>query len=71
MDIDDIRVIAGPSLKGLCEGYGEATVRKALYEGARATALKRTVLHATEAGFPVYRRIGYRKVARLCPTGRS
>lgn len=46
-------------------GYGEATTRKALYEGARATGLTRTVLHATDAGFPVYRRIGYRQVANM------
>lgn len=46
-------------------GYGEATVRKALYEGARATGLTRTVLHATLAGAPVYERIGYRKVASI------
>ncbi|MET8828531.1 GNAT family N-acetyltransferase [Streptomyces sp. NPDC004610] len=42
------------------KGYGEAVTRKALYEGARATGLTRAVLHATEAGAPVYRRIGLR-----------
>jgi GNAT superfamily N-acetyltransferase len=47
------------------KGYGEATVRKALFEGARATHLTRTVLHATDAGFPVYQRIGYRKVSTI------
>ncbi|WP_395678305.1 GNAT family N-acetyltransferase [Inquilinus sp.] len=47
------------------KGYGEATVRKALYEGARATGLTRTTLHATLAGAPVYERIGYRKVASI------
>lgn len=46
-------------------GYGEATVRKALFEGARATGLTRTVLHATLAGAPVYERIGYHKVASI------
>ncbi len=46
-------------------GYGEATVRKALFEGAKATGLTRTVLHATMAGAPVYERIGYRKVASI------
>jgi GNAT superfamily N-acetyltransferase len=45
------------------KGYGEATVRKALYEAARGTGLKRTILHATDAGAPVYRRVGYRKAA--------
>ncbi len=47
------------------KGYGEATVRKALFEGARATGLTRTVLHATDAGFPVYERVGYRKVTTI------
>ncbi|MEH2511225.1 GNAT superfamily N-acetyltransferase [Nitrobacteraceae bacterium AZCC 1564] len=47
------------------KGYGEATVRKALFEGAKATGLTRTVLHATMAGAPVYERIGYRKVATI------
>jgi hypothetical protein len=47
------------------KGYAEATVRKALYEGYRATGLKRTVLHASDAGFPVYERLGYRAVANI------
>ncbi|MEU9556500.1 GNAT family N-acetyltransferase [Streptomyces fumanus] len=41
-------------------GYGEAVTRKALYEGARATGLTRATLHATQAGAPVYPRIGFR-----------
>ncbi|MFE2753945.1 GNAT family N-acetyltransferase [Actinosynnema sp. NPDC059335] len=41
-------------------GYGEAVTRKALYEGGRATGLTRATLHATVAGEPVYRRIGFR-----------
>ncbi|WP_432950798.1 GNAT family N-acetyltransferase [Kribbella sp. CA-253562] len=40
-------------------GYGEAVTRKALYEGAQATGLTRATLHATEAGAPVYPRIGF------------
>jgi GNAT superfamily N-acetyltransferase len=47
------------------KGYGEATTRKALFEGAKATGLTRTALHATMAGAPVYQRIGYRKVATM------
>jgi hypothetical protein len=46
-------------------GYGNATVRKALFEGAKATGLTRTVLHATVAGTPVYEGIGYTKVATI------
>jgi len=40
-------------------GYGEAVTRKALHEGGRATGLTRATLHATAAGAPVYRRIGF------------
>ncbi len=47
------------------KGYGEATARKALFEGAKATGLTRTTLHATIAGAPVYERIGYHKVATI------
>lgn len=41
------------------QGYGEAITRKALYEGWRASGLTRATLHATAAGAPVYRRIGF------------
>lgn len=47
------------------KGYGEAVVRKVLHEGAEATGATRATLHATEAGAPVYRRLGYRQVADL------
>lgn len=47
------------------KGYGEATTRKALYEGARESGVKRATLHATMAGLPVYERIGLRKVASI------
>jgi GNAT superfamily N-acetyltransferase len=50
-------------------GYGEATVRKALFEAGRAAKLSRSVLHATEAGAPVYARIGYRRVATISAYG--
>lgn len=56
-------VATTPAAQG--RGYGAATVRKALFEGARATGLTRTVLHATDAGLTVYRRMGYRKVANI------
>ncbi|MGZ3143820.1 GNAT family N-acetyltransferase [Lentzea chajnantorensis] len=46
-------------------GYGEAVTRKALYEGARATGITRATLHATEAGAPVYPRIGFRPGSRI------
>ncbi|WP_239342227.1 GNAT family N-acetyltransferase [Frankia sp. CiP3] len=40
-------------------GYGEAVTRKAIYEGITQTGQRRVVLHATQAGQPVYERIGY------------
>ena len=47
------------------KGYGEAVSRKALFEGARATGLTRTVFQASLAGAPVYERIGCHKAATL------
>ena len=47
------------------KGYGEAVTRRALYEGARGTDLRRATLHATLAGAPVYERIGLRKVGSI------
>lgn len=47
------------------QGYGEAVVRKALHEGGRMTGLKRATLHASDAGRPLYERIGYRKVGTI------
>jgi GNAT superfamily N-acetyltransferase len=46
------------------KGYGEAVVRQALQTAHEATGIRRTVLHATEAGYPVYLRLGYH------PTGK-
>jgi GNAT superfamily N-acetyltransferase len=47
------------------KGYGEATVRHALHAAHQATGLKRTSLHATDAGFPVYQRVGYHHVTKF------
>jgi len=44
-------------------GYAEATMRHSLQEMSRATGLSRTTLHASEAGLPAYRRMGYRETA--------
>jgi hypothetical protein len=41
-------------------GYGEAVTRKAIHEGIEQTGCRRVVLHATQAGQPVYERIGCR-----------
>ncbi|WP_375771644.1 GNAT family N-acetyltransferase [Archangium gephyra] len=46
-------------------GCAEAVMRHALTEAERAWGIERTVLHATPAGLPVYRRMGYRPVTRF------
>jgi GNAT superfamily N-acetyltransferase len=47
------------------KGYGEAIVRHALQSAYESTGLRRTILHASDAGFPVYRRVGYHKTASI------
>ena len=44
-------------------GYAEAVMRHSLEEAAWSTGLSRTVLHATELGYPIYRAMGFRQVA--------
>ena len=46
-------------------GFGEATVRHVLEVAHHASGLRQTSLHATQAGFPVYQRMGYRQVTRI------
>lgn len=47
------------------KGYGEATVRHALQAAHEATSIRRTVLHATEAGYPLYLRLGYHPTVKF------
>ena len=47
------------------KGYAEVIVRHALQAAHEATGLTRTVLHASDAGLPVYRRVGYRKTCKV------
>ena len=47
------------------KGYGEAVVRHALQTAHEATGIRRTVLHATEAGYPLYLHLGYRPTAKF------
>ena len=47
------------------KGYGEAVVRHALQAAHGATGLQRTALHATEAGYPIYARLGYKPTTKL------
>jgi GNAT superfamily N-acetyltransferase len=44
-------------------GFGEATMRQALENAARAHGETPTVLHATDAGRPVYERMGYTSIS--------
>jgi GNAT superfamily N-acetyltransferase len=46
------------------KGYAEAVVRHALQAAYEATGIRRTVLHATNPGYPLYLRLGYH------PTGK-
>jgi ribosomal protein S18 acetylase RimI-like enzyme len=46
-------------------GCAEAIMRHSLAEAHRVWGIERTVLHATPAGLPVYRRMGYRPVTRF------
>lgn len=45
-------------------GYADATMRRALQLAAEAHGPTPTVLHATEAGRPVYERMGYQPISR-------
>lgn len=46
-------------------GFGEAIVRHVLEVAHHASGLRQTSLHATQAGFAVYQRMGYRPVTRF------
>jgi len=46
-------------------GYGEATMRAVLAEMQRRTGLERIVLQSTEAGYGLYRRMGFRDATRF------
>jgi GNAT superfamily N-acetyltransferase len=47
------------------KGYGKAVVRHALQTAYEATGIRRTVLHATHAGYPIYSRLGYHPTVRF------
>jgi GNAT superfamily N-acetyltransferase len=47
------------------KGYGEALMRAALQMSRGRTATDRTILQSTEAGYSLYRRMGFRDVTRF------
>jgi GNAT superfamily N-acetyltransferase len=47
------------------KGYAEVVVRHALQAAHGATGLTRTVLHASDTGLPVYRRVGYHETCKI------
>ena len=51
-------------------GYGEAVMRYSIEAASEATGLARTTLHTTQAGFEMYRQMGYRVVAEFAGFGR-
>lgn len=46
-------------------GYAEACMRDSLRRAARASGIERSILHATDAGHPVYRKMGYHDVTKF------
>lgn len=50
-------------------GFAEATMRHALSAASEATGYRKTCLHATQAGLPVYERMGYTPVTRIVGVG--
>jgi GNAT superfamily N-acetyltransferase len=46
------------------KGYADAVVRRALNAAHAATGIRRSSLQATEAGHPVYERLGYLDICR-------
>jgi GNAT superfamily N-acetyltransferase len=47
------------------KGYGELVMRSSLADAEEATGIRRTVLHATDVGRPVYEAMGYHPVTRF------
>ena len=46
-------------------GYGEAVLRAAVASEQQRTGIQRLVLQSTEAGYSLYRRLGFREVAQF------
>jgi hypothetical protein len=46
-------------------GLAELVIRTSLEDAGKSTGIERTILHATDDGFPVYLRMGYRSVVKF------
>ena len=46
-------------------GYGEALLRAAVAREQQRTGIRRVVLQSTDAGYSLYRRLGFREVAKF------
>jgi ribosomal protein S18 acetylase RimI-like enzyme len=53
------------------KGYAEACMRRSVQAASAASGIARSVLHATDAGRPVYQRMGYRAVTSYTVFGAS
>lgn len=63
---DHIYVALVATLTGLHgKGYGEAAMRRAIAAAQEAVGAKRLWLHATEAGRPLYRSMGFEEGAQM------
>ena len=47
------------------QGYGESIMRHALDEARREHGIERSILQSTKAGYPLYERMGYRRIATV------
>ena len=65
MMVDDYRYVAlvATDPEQQRRGYADAAMRRALEVAAQVHGDRPTVLHATEAGRPIYQRMGYTKIA--------
>ena len=52
-----------PAFRG--QGYGEALLRMAAHEMTQRTGIAKLVLQSTEAGYKIYRRMGFHDVTRF------
>jgi ribosomal protein S18 acetylase RimI-like enzyme len=46
-------------------GYGEALLRAAVAAEQQRTGIRRVVLQSTDAGYSLYRRLGFSEVAKF------